>query len=178
MDKRTPTLSRRQLLKVGLLGTTLLATAGITASLTGCSDQRPGAGFHVLRESDLPFLQRVLPLLLAGAIDGQRQSAATQATLKSLDDMLMHFSPAMRDETLQLFDIMTLPLTRGPLTGIWSGWQQASDGAIRQFLQRWQNSRFDLLNKGHGALLQLVSIAWYCDEQAWAHCNYRTPVLE
>ena len=32
-----PQLSRRNLLKVGLLGGAFLATAGVTASLSGCS---------------------------------------------------------------------------------------------------------------------------------------------
>jgi hypothetical protein len=34
-------LSRRGVMKVGLVASTLLATAGLTASLSGCSSSRP-----------------------------------------------------------------------------------------------------------------------------------------
>ncbi len=52
-----PVLTRRNLLKVGLMGSAFLATAGLTASLSGCSASMPKAGFAVIRESDLAFLR-------------------------------------------------------------------------------------------------------------------------
>ncbi|MGH8434282.1 MAG: twin-arginine translocation pathway signal protein, partial [Pseudomonas sp.] len=43
-----PGLSRRGLLKVGLFGTAFLATAGVTATLSGCSASTPASGLAVL----------------------------------------------------------------------------------------------------------------------------------
>ena len=42
-------LSRRGLLKVGLFGSAFLATAGVTASLSGCSASVPASGLATLR---------------------------------------------------------------------------------------------------------------------------------
>lgn len=168
-------LSRRGLLKVGLLGSALLASAGLTATLSGCSASTPKAGFAVLRESDLPFLQALIPVMLAGAVKPAQMAEAVHGTLKSLDYSLNHVSPEMLKLTVQLFDVLALPLTRGPLTGIWGSWQNASASEVRAFLERWQNSSIGLLQMGHASLLQLVMMSWYSRAESWAHCGYPGP---
>ena len=65
---QAPGLSRRGLLKVGLMGSAFLATAGLTASLSGCSASSPASGFAIVRDSDLPFLKALIPVMLAGAV--------------------------------------------------------------------------------------------------------------
>ena len=170
-----PHLSRRSLLKVGLMGSAFLATAGLTASLSGCSASTPKAGFAVLRESDLPFLQALIPVMLSGAVQPAQMPAAVSATLENLDYSLNHLSPEMLKLTVQLFDVLALPITRGPLTGVWGSWQQASPAEVGAFLERWQNSSIDLLKMGHASLLQLVMLAWYGQAEAWAHCGYPGP---
>jgi len=74
-----------------------------------------------------------------------------------------------------LFDVLTQPLTRGPLTGIWGDWRQASDDELRAFLNRWQNSSLALLRQGHASLLQMTLMAWYACPASWAHCGYPGP---
>jgi hypothetical protein len=170
-----PNLSRRSLLKVGLMGSAFLATAGLTASLSGCSASTPKAGFAVLRESDLPFLQALIPVMLAGAVQPAQMPAAVSATLENLDYSLNHLSPEMLKLTVQLFDVLALPITRGPLTGVWGSWQNASAADVRNFLARWQNSPIGLLKMGHASLLQLVMMSWYSRAESWAHCGYPGP---
>ncbi|WP_271410134.1 twin-arginine translocation pathway signal protein [Pseudomonas sp. Q1-7] len=172
---QAPGLSRRHLLKVGLFGSAFLATAGVTASLTGCSASGPAVGFAVLRESDLPFLRALAPVMLEGAVPTERMPQAVDGTLQSLDYALHHLSPEMLKLTLQLFDVLALPITRGPLTGVWGSWEKASDQAIREFLERWENSAIGLLKMGHAALLKLVMMAWYGRPESWAHCGYPGP---
>src|SRR3990167_5611068 len=91
-----PNLSRRSLLKVGLMGSAFLATAGLTASLSGCSASSPKAGFAVLRESDLPFLRASTPGRPPAAVHPAQTPAAVSATLANLDYSLNHLSPEMR----------------------------------------------------------------------------------
>jgi len=170
-----PGLSRRGLLKVGLFGTAFLATAGVTASLTGCSANAPAGGFAVLRQSDLPFLRALIPVLLDGAVPPANMPQAVERTLQSLDNGLNYLSPELLKLTLQLFDLLALPITRGPLTGVWGGWDKASADDVRAFLGRWQNSSLDLLKMGHGSLLQLVLQAWYVRPESWGHCGYPGP---
>ncbi|WP_397378943.1 twin-arginine translocation pathway signal protein [Pseudomonas sp.] len=171
----SPQLSRRSLLKVGLLGTALLGTAGLTATLSGCSASTPKAGFAVLRETDLPFFQALIPVLLHGAVPAEQMPAAVSATLQNLDYSLNHVSPEMLKLTVQLFDVLALPITRGPLTGIWGSWANASPTDMQAFLERWQNSSISLLRMGHSSLLQLVMMAWYSRPESWAHCGYPGP---
>lgn len=167
--------SRRGFLKLGLLGTAVLATAGVTASLTQCSASGPAPGLVVLRETDLPFLRALIPVLLEGAAPAGQMSTAVQATIEQLDYALHRFSPAQRDMTLQLFDLLALPVTRGPLTGVWGRWESAGTEAIHGFLQRWEHSRLRLLRQGHAALLQLLLVAWYGSPQSWGQAGYPGP---
>lgn len=170
-----PGLSRRGVLKIGLLGSAFLAGAGVTASLSGCSADTPASGMKVLRASDLPFLRALIPVMLAGAVPAERMAAAVQGALAGLDHALEHLSPEMLKLTVQLFDVLALPLTRGPLTGIWGSWEKASAEDVRHFLQRWENSSLGLLKMGHSSLLQLVMMAWYGRPESWAHCGYPGP---
>lgn len=172
----SPQLSRRSLLKVGLLGSAFLATAGLTASLSGCSASTPRAGFAVIRESDLPFLQALIPVMLEGAVAPQQMPQALAGTLESLDYSLNHLSPEMLKLTVQLFDVLAMPVTRGPLTGVWGSWENASAADVRAFLERWQNSSIGLLKMGHASLLQLVMMSWYGRAESWAHCGYPGPI--
>lgn len=170
-----PGLSRRNLLKVGLFGSAFLATAGVTASLTGCSASVPAGGYAVLRDSDLPFLRALVPVMLEGAVPGEKMTQAIDGTLQSLDYALYRLSPEMLKLTMQLFDVLALPITRGPLTGIWGSWEKAGAQDIREFLARWENSSIGLLKMGHASLLQLVMMAWYGRPESWAHCGYPGP---
>ncbi|CAD5106046.1 twin-arginine translocation pathway signal protein [Zestomonas carbonaria] len=170
-----PGLSRRNLLKVGLLGSAFLATAGVAASLSGCSADTPASGMRALRQSDLPFLRALVPAMLAGAVPAASLPQAVDKTIAGLDYSLDHLSPEMLKLTLQLFDVLALPVTRGPLTGIWGSWEKASAEDVRAFLERWQNSSLSLLKMGHSSLLQLVMMAWYGNPESWAHCGYPGP---
>ena len=171
----SPHLSRRGLLKVGLLGSALLSTAGLTATLSGCSASTPHSGFAVIRASDLAFLQALIPVMLEGAVVPARMAQAVSDTLESIDYSLDHLSPELLKLTVQLFDVLALPLTRGPLTGVWGSWQNASANDVRAFLERWQNSSIGLLKMGHVSLLQLVLMSWYSRTESWAHCGYPGP---
>ncbi|UNG18373.1 twin-arginine translocation pathway signal protein [Stutzerimonas zhaodongensis] len=167
--------SRRSLLRVGLFGSAALAGAGLIGSLSGCSAEQSAAGFVQLRESDLLMLRRLTPTILEGAVPESSMPDAVRGTLTSLDEGLAHLPPAVSKQVSQLFDLLSLPLTRGPLTGVWGGWEQAQDGEIQAFLQRWENSPIALLRQGHASLQQMILMAWYGRPESWRHCGYPGP---
>ncbi|MBC2654286.1 twin-arginine translocation pathway signal protein [Pseudomonas sp. MSSRFD41] len=171
----TPALSRRGLLKIGLCASAFLATAGLGASLSGCSASTPANGYAILRSNELPFLRALIPVMLEGAVAADRMPAAVDGALINLDNALNHLSPEMLKLTQQLFDVLGMAVTRGPLTGIWGSWENASADDIRNFLSRWENSYLSLLRMGHASLLQLVMMAWYTRPESWAHCGYPGP---
>ncbi|MFJ3485673.1 twin-arginine translocation pathway signal protein [Pseudomonas sp. NPDC090202] len=164
-------LSRRDTLKLGLGATLFLSTA----SLVGCTGSTAASGFEVLRGGDLPFLRALIPVVLDGALSDITPAAAIDGTLRSLDHSLARLSPEMLKLTRQLFDVLTLAITRGPLTGVWGAWEQATTTQIGGFLQRWEHSSLNLLRQGHASLLQLVLMAWYGRAEAWAQCGYPGP---
>lgn len=168
-------IGRRQLLKFGLLGGAVLATAGGIAALSGGFTAAPAAGYRQLRESDLPVLRSLIPVILDGALPRHDSAAAVDAVLHGLDNSLNHLSPAMLKQSLQLFDLLSMDLTRGPATGIWRSWDRASAEDIRAFLQRWENSRLALLRQGHAALQQAVLLVWYSLPESWGHSGYPGP---
>lgn len=158
-------MQRRDLLRFSLGASAFLATT----SLVGCTAQSTAPGYQALRNDDLPLLSALIPVVLAGT------QAVDALVLHSLDHKLAALSPEMLKLTRQLFDVLSLPLTRGPLTGIWGAWQQASSEQISAFLQRWQDSSMNLLRMGHASLLQLLQMAWYERPEAWAACGYPGP---
>ena len=168
-------LSRRGFLQLSAVSAASLSVLSFSASLTGCSSEQPSTGFVVLRQDDIVCLSALLPVLYSGAVPVAQMHSHVQAALNAIDQNLAHFSPNMRKLTLKLLNTLNNPLTRGPLTGIWGAWSQASSANIQQFLQRWQNSRFDLLKMGHNALLQLAMLAHYGQPTAWQHCGYPGP---
>ncbi|MDP9524026.1 twin-arginine translocation pathway signal protein [Pseudomonas putida] len=158
-------MHRRDFMRFSLGASAFLAGA----SLVGCSAQTAATGYQVLRDDDLPLLRALIPVVLAGT------QVAEIAVLRSLDHKLAALSPEMLKLTRQLLDVLSLPLTRGPLTGVWGDWEQASPAQVTAFLQRWQDSSMNLLRMGHASLLQLLQMAWYERPESWAACGYPGP---
>ncbi|MFJ4382994.1 twin-arginine translocation pathway signal protein [Pseudomonas sp. NPDC089408] len=158
-------MHRRDLLRFSVGASAFLAGA----SLVGCSAQTAAPGFQTLRADDLPLLRALYPVVLAGT------QATETLVLHSLDRKLAALSPEMLKLTRQLFDVLSLPLTRGPLTGVWGAWAQAGPAQVTAFLQRWQDSSLNLLRMGHASLLQLLQMAWYERPESWAACGYPGP---
>ncbi len=100
-------MNRRTLLKVGLLGGAIRAAGGLLGRCAGATAAVPASGFAVLRESDLPMLHRLIPLLLQGSVPPAEMPQAAADTLISLDQGLHHLSPALAAQVRQLFDVLT-----------------------------------------------------------------------
>ena len=158
-------MHRRDLLRFSLGASIFLSATG----LVGCTAQTSAQGYQLLRDDDLPLLRALIPVVLAGT------QAAETWVLHSLDHKLAALSPEMLKLTRQLFDVLSLPLTRGPLTGVWGAWEQASPTQVTAFLQRWQDSSMNLLRMGHASLLQQLQMAWYERPESWAACGYPGP---
>lgn len=167
--------SRRQFLKVGLLGSTILAAAagGIVLSRKSKSCG-PCLWLH---QDDREFLKAVVPVMLAGALpeDSNKRIHAIDEVIIGFDFTVAHFPPTVRAEIRQLLWLLESPLTRPLLTGVWSGWHKAEVADIQDFLNRWKDSRLDLLRVGYTALHDLIVGAWYANPLSWQRINYPGP---
>lgn len=154
--------TRREFLKAGLGGSVVL-------SIAGCS--RPSAGGGRER-----ILTALIPVILAGALpDGDERPALVERTVAGVGKAIAGLSASMQGEIGELFDLLAFPPTRMLLAGIWSPWETAGREEIANFLERWRNSRFALLNSGYAALHDLVFGAWYARPDTWPAIGYPGP---
>lgn len=166
-------LSRRQLLKLGMGASLLLGGAGIAATLGSCSPNQPASSFAVLRDADLEVLRALVPVIVG---DHPAMSPDTvNSTLQQLDNSLLYSSPQVHKDLHDLLGMLSLGLLRGPLTGIWGSWNNASAQQVETFLQGWRDSRVQLLRQGYVALSQLLLMAWYAQPMSWAETGYPGP---
>lgn len=170
--------SRRDLLRTGVLGSALLATGSAAALLSGCS-RRPATslGYRVLRADDVPMLRKVIAAGLAGALpeDAPAQDAAIDRTVASFDRLLADTSPGVRGVFLPLLDLLTVPVTRGPLFGLWVSWARADVADAAAVLDRLAASRTEFLRGAYNGLMTLVTMAWYLDPVNAADARYPGP---
>lgn len=168
-------LSRRELLKLGLGASVALTTLGLAASLRGCSSPGPGANYRVLRDSDIPLITALIPALVGPHPALQANSGALQAAIDQLDLSLAWTSANLQHDVYELFDLISAPLTRGPMTGVWGAWENATPQNVEAFLLRWRDSRMDMFRQGYSALSQLLLMAWYATPASWEAAGYPGP---
>jgi hypothetical protein len=167
--------SRRRFLKVGVLGSVVLAAAGGGIALS----RKPGprAGSLWLQADDWSVLQAIVPVMLAGALpdDPPHRISAINQVVSGVDLTVAHFPPAVRAEIRQLLWLLESSFLRPIVTGLWSDWSSVGDENIRSFLQRWNRSRLDLLRVGYTALHDLIVGAWYANPLSWQRIHYPGP---
>lgn len=166
-------INRRDLLKLSLGASATLATVGMTATLSGCSSSQPGIGYSVLRDTDIPVVAAIMSGLV-GPHPALSQDTL-QAAINQLDTTLAWTSTAVQTQVTDLLGMLSMPITRGPMTGIWGSWDKATLAEVQAFLQRWRDSRLDMLRQGHTALSQLLLMAWYATPASWAAAGYPGP---
>lgn len=170
-------VSRRQFLRIGVMGGIALSTVSATALLTGCASAPLAPGFSVLRGTDLVTLRAVAGVVLSAELpaDAPARAAALDETLKTLDTFLSGTSVAGQKQLLQLLDLMHMPATRYAVAGVSQPWDEASPDSIGKFLEHWRNSRFETLRAGYNGLTQALNMMWYLQPRAWAAIGYEPP---
>jgi len=165
---------RRQFLKVGLLGSSILAAAGVAAINR---DPELCVDCLWLRKGDKQMLQALVPVMLAGALPdgGEHRQRSIDEVVTGVDFTIAHFPPAVRDEIRQLLWLLESSFMRPLFTGIWSDWPSTSEAEIQKFLKRWKGSGLDLLRVGYTALHDLIVGAWYANSGSWQRIGYPGP---
>lgn len=154
--------SRRQFLKVGLLGGMALGLAG---KLAGTSPQR---GF--VATADDRTLIAALSRGMLGSMPVDEVPLHTNHVLKAIAGL----PPASQQELRQLFALLQQPLARR-LMGLQPAWREASAEQVASLLQGWRSSRLALLRGAYQGLHSLLYAAWYGDERHWAAIAYQLP---
>jgi len=164
-------MQRRTLLKVGLIGSAVLAAAGGAAFLL-----KPAARDAATSDETRIVLNGVMPALLADALptDAAARAAALDAALQRTLATIAGLSLPTRIELGELFMLLASAPGRW-LAGV-DRWEVASVEQASAFLQRWRTHSFDLFQVGYHALHDLVLGPYYADPSTWEALGYPGPI--
>ena len=168
--------SRRAFLKLGVIGTMTLATAGLVYR----SLHKPDApAAFVLDPEAHAALRAITAVMLEGAIAKDKNAAAAidqsvAGTLRAISGLPL----TTQKEVSDLFGLLVLGATRRFLIGLSDPWSQARPDDISNFLHGWRTHRIGMLQAGYFALHDLILGAWYGEPASWAAINYPGPIKE
>lgn len=173
-------LSRRSLLRLGVIGTVALTSTSLVASLSGCSSRKEASakGFSFLRDADTRLFKALIPVVLGDVIktgDSHYQALEIHV-LKNVDGALANLGAPAQGELLKLFDLLHMRATRWLTTGVWADWHQASADDMQSFLKRWQNSSVGPFNAGYRVMTKLVAVSYYSLNESWRFSGYPGPM--
>jgi hypothetical protein len=168
--------TRRTLLKVGIAGSALLFAGRWLASPSEAAEtsSTPAAALTYLTAADVVVLGRIVPVMLHGALpqDDAQQRVAIGEIISGVDTTIGFQPPAVRQEIKDLFGLLTTGATRVVVAGIWKSWDKASTEDVWGFLDKWRNSRFDLLRSAYLGLNNLIVGSWYGNPKSWSPIGY------
>jgi hypothetical protein len=176
-----PSLSRRQLLKTGFIGATVLSTIHLTAcsshAIKSPFNQNKASPYQFLTKDDAIMLSAILPAMMAHNWPSEEQAKlhAEAETLQRIDLFLSRLGHFNLSEVRKLFDLLQLTPARGLTTGIWKNWENTTPEDIDHFLNRWKFSSLNLLNSGYNALSDILCFAWYTNPSNTDYAGYSGP---
>jgi hypothetical protein len=165
--------TRRQVIKVGLLGAAVLAGA----RYLGRPLAAPAGGRRALDKRDAAIVTALIPVVLDGSLpaEGEARVLALREVLEGFERAVSGLAPAIQDEVGELFGVLRFAPTRLAFTGLWSPIEQSTSEEIVAFLARWRASRFEIQRAGYQALTQLIQASWYDNPASWAAIGYPGP---
>lgn len=176
-------ISRRGLLKAGLIGTAVVCAGG----QIGCAARRfdamrrsPGTPRAALTPAGEEILRAVIPTVLGSLLptNVDDREKALQIGLTTLDDYLAHLPLSLQREAGDVFETLDLLPTRVLLVGTWSRWSEASPETIAKFLRSARQSRFDLVRRMFAFLQSMAVLAWFDQRAAWPAIGYGGPPID
>lgn len=173
-------LTRRSLLRLGVVGSAALASTSLVASLSGCSRRQEAAaqGFAFLRDADVGLFKALIPAVLGDVVqagDSHYQALETHV-LKNVDGALSNLGSPAQAELVKLFDLLHLRATRWLTTGVWAEWRDATPADLQDFLNRWRGSSIGAFNAGYRVLTKLTCISYYSLPESWRFSGYPGPM--
>lgn len=178
-------LSRRGFLRTGVAGAALLGTASAGIGMSGCSEAPKASHkvdgreveFYFLTEDDRTLLLAITPAILADALPADRNQRAQSLaqTVAGIDAAIYRFSPTMKAEFRQLFDLLHFSPTRALAAGVWQSWDTVDAERADVFLKRWKNSSIALFTSAYIGLVKVTNVAYYGAPATWSRSHYPGP---
>jgi hypothetical protein len=167
-------MTRRELVRRGIVGTLLLAAAGATAAFWWPTRRRkPRPGLRVFDEREASILAAVAAAVLA--IEPGAPSPEEIDVVGRVDALLARSPVSVQRELARLLRFFENGAT-GLLTA--TGWTSftASGPASREArLRAWETSRIALFRTGFQAMKRLCGACYYSSPLTWAAIGYPGP---
>lgn len=172
--------SRRNFLKVGLVGSAVLATVGVTAGIVSfnkVSNQPAAEGFTFLRKSDAVILAAIIPAVLGTTLtanQAERQTIIDKMLIR-IDDSIAHMGEPNKKQVLQLFDLLSFAPTRYLAARVKTAWDKATQDEVESFLESWRYSRVGLFNAAYRMLTKVATVTYFALPVSFAESGYPGP---
>lgn len=171
---------RRSFLKLGLIGTAVLAGGGfVAARLTDGSPAPLFANGVILQPASQQMLYRVFEAVLDGMLPppGPQRTALLVKSVAGLDGGIQMMPPHLQAEVKDLLGLLTFAPARFALTGRWSGWASASVADTQAFLMSLRNSSVELKRLVYMTLHDLATSSYYSNPETWPSIGYPGPLV-
>jgi hypothetical protein len=174
-----PAMTRRELVRRGIVGTILLAAAGATAAFWWPTRRRkPRPGLRVFDEREASILAAVAASVLA--IEPGAPSAEDVDVVGRVDALLARSPAAVQREFARLLHLFENGTT-GLITATgWTSFTAAGPATREARLRAWETSRIAIFRTGFQAMKRICCACYYSSPSSWAAFGYPGPpdVLE
>jgi hypothetical protein len=172
-------LSRRGLLRAGLVGSVAVSAGGLLACARRASRPPGVAERAALSPPGEEVMRAVIPVVLGPLLPraGPARAQALDAGAAALDDYLASLSLPLQQEARDVFDTLDLLPVRVLLLGTRQRWQEAPPESIEAFLRSARHSRFLLARRIYAFLQSLAVLAWFDQPSAWPEIGYPGPPI-
>jgi hypothetical protein len=166
-------IRRRTWLKLGGIGTVLMAVAGTGLVLT----TTPGFAQGKLSNTAAEACRAIARAVLDGRLpaDTAARDAALGAYLRNLETVVAGFPAAVQSEVSELLTVLSTTPGRVALTGVIQPWAWAEVDEVHAALASMRTSSLALKLQAYHALRDLTHAAWYADEARWPELGYPGP---
>lgn len=166
-------MQRRKLLAVGAATGVLLALVGTTIGLW-----RPARVDGRFSGASNDVMAAVAQAVLDGFLSAEQpaRAAQLQSHLARLEATVAGFPPAMQAEVDELLSLLAHPAGRVALTGLTSGWPEATPQQLHAAMRSLQTSSTVLRQQVFHALRDLTNAAYFAESATWAQVGYPGPL--
>ena len=172
-------LTRRNLLKTGLLGSLMLSCLGVVgaAGRLTAAEISTGTGMRFFLPKEIPLLKALVPAVLQGCLEDQTEDAEklAESILHEADSVFAALSPAVQAEVHEALFLLRIPPVRILAGGMWPDWDEAGTADVSGLLDSLRQSRLGLLRSLYLLLRSIPAVGWYAQPQAWAAIGYPGP---
>ena len=166
-------MRRRKLLKYGLFGTGLLATAAVGLGTRGTKEREPRTELHCFSVQEFSILVAIAECIIPGDTFFPPASALNVA--EGIDSFLSTTEPYVQADFKALLLLIENALSNGLLEGMPQTFTNSSPEEQTMLLRSWQHSSIDIRRTAYKALNGICQATYFGNPESHALLGYDGP---